>query len=296
MAIRCGHCGERHTSVADVRACAKIPQRTQRSKQDQAEAFGRAQIAPYDAARKAGEAVQRRANPTKGEASLAQALTRAGIVFVREHQIDGFVVDFYIGSAKTIIEVDGSIHRFSREADKLRDDHFRANHYTVIRTSTTEAVERPTAVLDQLNLKAIRAKQPSPRRNTTASTKQEASARQKAAKATKKNLPKATAPPKQVPVPKQVPRPQSNPSVRRKFHCESCNRSFVDLTNPWPTCRRCSSKPKVECRNQACSNLLPIGQHSGECPPCALRTADIRASRFGGLQTYWDSGKVRRIG
>jgi very-short-patch-repair endonuclease len=61
---------------------------------------------------------------TSAEQILWGALRKSalnGLHFRRQQVIDGFVVDFYCDRAKLAVEVDGGIHRGSRDYDAERD-------------------------------------------------------------------------------------------------------------------------------------------------------------------------------
>lgn len=64
-------------------------------------------------------ALRMRANPTRGELAVANALRRGGIVFKQQKVIAGAIVDFFLPAYCIVIEVDGSWH--SEPGQYLRD-------------------------------------------------------------------------------------------------------------------------------------------------------------------------------
>jgi very-short-patch-repair endonuclease len=84
-----------------------------------------------------------RCDATKAETMLWQQLRdrqMAGAKFRRQVPVDGYILDFVCFEARLIIEVDGDQHAESR-ADALRDGHFRAAGFNVLRFWNDE-VER----------------------------------------------------------------------------------------------------------------------------------------------------------
>ncbi len=66
-----------------------------------------------------------RKEPTKGEKILWNALRGKkldGIKFRRQQPVGYFVVDFYNSAFRLVVEVDGPIHDFQKNADKTRQD------------------------------------------------------------------------------------------------------------------------------------------------------------------------------
>jgi very-short-patch-repair endonuclease len=76
-----------------------------------------------------------RAAPTQSEALLWSALrsSQLGLRFRRQVVLGPFIVDFFAPSAHLIVEVDGSIHRQSKQIDRLRDEAFAACGLRVLR-------------------------------------------------------------------------------------------------------------------------------------------------------------------
>ena len=74
--------------------------------------------------------------PTPSEAALWQALRGGalGVAFKRQVVLGGrYIVDFFAPSVGLVVEVDGSVHRASRAADRRRDDKLSRLGYRVVR-------------------------------------------------------------------------------------------------------------------------------------------------------------------
>jgi len=265
---------------------------------EQVETFGRSQTSPFDPVRKVQEAANRRANPTRGEESLEKALRRRGVWFKREEHIEGFVVDFYVQAAKTVIEVDGPHHIHQQEKDRRRDDHLKANHHRVIRVSADDAVNDPGAVVERLDLAAIKRKQADwsagkKKRSKTSQALQNAP-RNTVASGIKRTSDagqplKRPSPPPAPPRRNGWTRPEAKPPVKRKFQCQTCERTFVAAVEPWPKCNHCGdSVCKVLCR--VCDQPLPAQATGTRCILCINEQKAIGDSRKGGASTWWKSG------
>jgi len=66
----------------------------------------------------------------------------------RQHNIENYIVDFYIAKKKIVIEVDGIQHKIPdhKEADRIRDDALAAWGITVLRYSNRSINENFGAV------------------------------------------------------------------------------------------------------------------------------------------------------
>ena len=67
-------------------------------------------------------------------------LKHLDVTVQRQKVLNRYIADFYIHSAKLVIELDGSQH-YSEQGemtDSVRDDYFRRNGYTVLRYSNYE--------------------------------------------------------------------------------------------------------------------------------------------------------------
>lgn len=84
-----------------------------------------------------------RKNPTEAEAILWEAVRKnqIGYRIRRQHAIDTYIVDFVCINKKTIIEIDGEIHKFQSQADKLRTTVLKENGYTILRFNNSEVIE-----------------------------------------------------------------------------------------------------------------------------------------------------------
>ena len=82
-----------------------------------------------------------RTSQTQAEEVLWERLRRkqvAGVRFRRQHAIGPFVVDFYCGKAKLIVELDGPIHLTQVERDRERQAYLEGLGFVVIRFTNDE--------------------------------------------------------------------------------------------------------------------------------------------------------------
>ncbi len=82
--------------------------------------------------------------PTEGEKILWASLRGKkldGIKFRRQQPIGYFVVDFYNSVFRLVVEVDGPIHEFQKEADKARQEVLEELGLVVLRIKS-EVVEK----------------------------------------------------------------------------------------------------------------------------------------------------------
>src|SRR6266498_902991 len=85
-----------------------------------------------------------RKQPTRGEKILWEALRGKkldGIKFRRQQPMGYFVVDFYNSVYRLVVEVDGPIHEFQKEADKARQEILEELGLVVLRIKS-EVVEK----------------------------------------------------------------------------------------------------------------------------------------------------------
>ena len=83
----------------------------------------------------------------------------------RQKVIGQYIVDFYIASAKIVIELDGSQHfePQGREADQIRDAYLQSLGLTVLRYSNADINQRfPEVCRDIWNRLAMTEEKPSP--------------------------------------------------------------------------------------------------------------------------------------
>ena len=96
---------------------------------------------------------QLRKNMTPEEKRLwYDLLRRLPINARRQHNIENYIVDFYIASKKVVIEVDGAQHKTSKhiEADELRDKKLSEWGITVIRYSNEDINKNFNTVANHL--------------------------------------------------------------------------------------------------------------------------------------------------
>lgn len=60
---------------------------------------------------------------------------KLGVKFRRQHNVSGYILDFYCKEKKLIIELDGGVHKTkeAKEYDKVRDKFFTGLGYKVLR-------------------------------------------------------------------------------------------------------------------------------------------------------------------
>ncbi len=109
---------------------------------------------PYASERKLAFARQLRKRQTPAEQILWKHLRRhrlGGFKFRRQHVLIGFIVDFYCRSAKLVVEVDGPMHDFQIEADRLREEKLRGQGLEVLRVTNADVTERLGQVLTRIH-------------------------------------------------------------------------------------------------------------------------------------------------
>ena len=83
-----------------------------------------------------------RRNETKQEKLLWWHLKagKIGCKFKRQHSVGGYILDFYCGEKKLVVEIDGGVHNAPEalEYDKVRDNFFKELGYSVMRFSNLE--------------------------------------------------------------------------------------------------------------------------------------------------------------
>ena len=97
---------------------------------------------PFDYNKKlVGSAQHLRKNMTDEEKQLwYKFLRRLPVTVRRQKNIGNYIVDFYIASAKIVIEIDGIQHRFpeNKEKDSLRDKYLNDLGISVLRFTNLE--------------------------------------------------------------------------------------------------------------------------------------------------------------
>ncbi len=72
------------------------------------------------------------------------------ISFVYEKRRRLFVADFYVPIKKLVIEIDGSIHLFQEDYDKLRSELIVNLGYHVVRFTNGKVLDNLSSVLDEI--------------------------------------------------------------------------------------------------------------------------------------------------
>ena len=115
-------------------------------------------------------AKKRKSNPSSAESVLLNALkdlSSKGYTFKREHSILGYYADFYLPSARLVIEVDGASHKSRRLEDLQRDQVLAANHYFVLRFSAYRVFNEIELVIHEIESWILHHKIPSAKRNSS---------------------------------------------------------------------------------------------------------------------------------
>ncbi|MFI5400091.1 MAG: endonuclease domain-containing protein [SAR324 cluster bacterium] len=73
-----------------------------------------------------------------------------GARFRRDHTISRFIVDFYCGKARLVIEVDGPIHEDQREEDAQRQAILESQGLCVLRFTNAMVEQEMAAVLSEI--------------------------------------------------------------------------------------------------------------------------------------------------
>lgn len=97
--------------------------------------------------------------PTGAEAKLWQRIRKQqirGVKFQRQHAIERFIVDFCCLQIHLILEVDGPIHQYTQEQDKIRQAYLEDLGYEVLRFPNMEVFNNMRAVLDVINEAVLR--------------------------------------------------------------------------------------------------------------------------------------------
>ena len=93
-----------------------------------------------------------RQEETKAEKILWEQLrnNKLGIKFRRQHPIGSYVLDFYAPSLGLAIELDGDVHRESKEYDKERTKYLSTQKIQVVRFWNKEVEQDLANVLNQI--------------------------------------------------------------------------------------------------------------------------------------------------
>ena len=97
-----------------------------------------------------GRAQALRGAPTPAESRFWDAVRgrRLGVQFRRQHPIGECIADFYVPSARLVIEIDGSWHRDRGALDAGRDRRLVRAGYRVLRFTNRQVLDQLGAVLD----------------------------------------------------------------------------------------------------------------------------------------------------
>jgi very-short-patch-repair endonuclease len=111
-------------------------------------------------------AKQLRSNATEAEKilwSFLRAKRLLGHYFRRQHQIGIYIVDFYCGERRLVVEVDGGIHQRTevQAKDYEREEYFAAGGYKVVRLKNEMVLEKMPEALEKIKV-ALKENQPSP--------------------------------------------------------------------------------------------------------------------------------------
>ncbi len=113
--------------------------------------FPRINVTPEIRRRMLGIAREFRKVPTNGEKILWEALRGRkldGIKFRRQQPVGYFVVDFYNSVYRLVVEVDGPVHGFQKEADGARQEILEELGLVVLRIKSEVVEKNLTVVLD----------------------------------------------------------------------------------------------------------------------------------------------------
>ena len=107
-----------------------------------------------------------RKNMTKEERHLWYDFLKTLPIMVHRQKVIGkYIVDFYVASAKVVIELDGSQHYdlVGKQADKARDAYLNSLGITVLRYSNADINLRFSSVCEDIwNRLKVSEKKPSP--------------------------------------------------------------------------------------------------------------------------------------
>lgn len=104
---------------------------------------------------KRGMALRMRKNPTPPEAIMwerLRALKSVGVYFTPQVLLSGWIVDFYCGQHKLIVEIDGKVHNRLRNKlrDKERDAVLASKGFIILRIKAKVVFKNPTKAFDSI--------------------------------------------------------------------------------------------------------------------------------------------------
>jgi len=97
---------------------------------------------------------QMRREPTEAEALLWQHLRNhrlLGFKFRRQHSIERFIVDSYCAEARLVVEVEGPIHQYQQEEDRIRQAFLESQGLRVLRFPNQDVLRNPEQVIRQIS-------------------------------------------------------------------------------------------------------------------------------------------------
>lgn len=107
---------------------------------------------------------QMRKEPTGAEAKLWQSIRREqirGVKFRHQYVIERFITDFCSPQTRLIIELDGPIHQYTQEEDRIRQAFLESMGFEVLRFPNLEVFNNLRAVLDVID-EAVRRRKGTP--------------------------------------------------------------------------------------------------------------------------------------
>ena len=97
---------------------------------------------------------QMRKEPTQAEDIMWQHLRDRqllGFKFRRQHSIERFIVDLYCSEAALVIEIDGSIHQYTKEEDAIRQEYIESYGLRLLRFTNDEVINNIDSVLSRIS-------------------------------------------------------------------------------------------------------------------------------------------------
>lgn len=255
--VSCVYCGGDHADAAGVRACFE----------QRKAAAGRASGTPRPAALKVTDAEEMRANPTVTEELLTVALRRRVALSIEtQANILGWIVDIYVPAARLVVEIDGKSHTGREAEDARRDEHMRAERYTVVRVPASDAQRDVGSVV-----RRIEALFP------PAAREEQQRLDDEAAMLRRDDIGSQTSDPART----RTPARQAVRAMAYPYVCTACARGFRSAEQPMPDCRHCRSSQhvKLACR---CGAVALRGRY--RCADCdvAQDAAGPRARAYTG--------------
>lgn len=103
--------------------------------------------------------------PTKAEELLWDKLRnkKTGHKIRRQHSIDKFICDFVCLEKQLVIEVDGGIHKFQKDEDKLREEIIGDKRFSILRFTNEEVLNNVYRVVSEIK-NILNTKSPPPLR------------------------------------------------------------------------------------------------------------------------------------